>query len=257
MQSRLSIWFLAGVLTAPVMGQVKADSAAVWIAVGDSLTDRWDHKQASKAYMTALRYDPTNYEAMWKAGDQTTEVADAMPAKLKAEKESLFEWASTICRKAISIKPDDWEGHFRLAVAQGRLALFRGGKEKIKLANIVKVQADSAVALNPKADLAYHVLGRWHQDLANLSGTLKFFAKILFGGVPPGSNEESVAMFKKAIEINPNHIEHYLELARTYKFMDRKDLMKEPLEKVLSLPNVEEKDPGFKKEAEEMLKDIR
>ena len=85
----------------------------------------------------------------------------------------------------------------------------------------------------------------------------KFFAKILFGGVPPGSNEESVAMFKKAIEINPNHIEHYLELARTYKFMDRKDLMKEPLEKVLALPNMEEKDPGFKKEAEEMLKDLK
>jgi len=54
-------------------------------------------------------------------------------------------------------------------------------------------------------------------------------------------------MFKKAIDINPNHIEHYLELARTYEFMDREDLMKEPLQKVLALSNVEEKDPGFKR----------
>jgi tetratricopeptide (TPR) repeat protein len=134
--------------------------------------------------------------------------------------------------------------------------LFRGGKEKINLSKEIKAEADTAVALNPQADLAYHVLGRWHQNLANLGGVLRFFAKVLYGGAPPGSNEEAVAMFKKAIEINPNHIEHYLELARTYEFMDREDLMKEPLQKVLALPNVEEKDPTFKKEAEEMLKDI-
>jgi tetratricopeptide (TPR) repeat protein len=74
--------------------------------------------------------------------------------------------------------------------------------------------------------------------------------------VPPASNEEAVTFFKRAIEIDPNHIEHYLELARTYEFMDKKELMREPLEKLLELPNVEEDDQKYKNEAGEMLKKL-
>jgi tetratricopeptide (TPR) repeat protein len=227
------------------------------MALGDSLKDKWDHAGAAAAYMKILEIEPNNYEALWKAGDQITEVADKLPAKEKAKKQADFMKAAGLCKKAIQVNPKDWEGHFRLSVASGRLALFLGGKEKINMSKAIKAEADTAVMLNPKADLAYHVLGRWHQNLANLSGFLKFFAKLLYGGVPPGTNEESVAMFKKAIELDPNHCEHYLELARTYQFMGKKDLMREPLDKVLSLPNKDEDDPLYKKEAQEMLAKLK
>ena len=240
----------------PLFAQVGiADSVVKYITLGDALSAKRDHEGASNAYLTAINFDPNNYEAHYKAGDEYTEIADRLD--LKHQKESYFVQARTLCEKAIEINPDGWEGHFRLSVALGRLAIFRGGKEKIKLSKMVKAEADKAVELNPNADLAYHVLGRWHQNLANLSSILKLFAKVLYGGVPPGSNEESVAMFKKAIEINPNHIEHHLELARTYKYMGEKELMREPLEKVLSLPAVEEDDPKFKEEAKEMLKKLK
>lgn len=242
----------------PVLAQEGvADSVAKYMALGDALADKWDHKEAAIAYSKVVKFDPENYEALWKLGDEYTELSDKLPDKDKSQKESYFEQARKHCERAIEVNPDGWEGHFRLSVALGRLALFRGGKEKIRLSKKVKAEADTAVALNPEADLAYHVLGRWHQNLANLSSVLKFFAKVLYGGVPPGTNEEAVAMFKKAIEIDPEHIEHYLELARTYKFMGQKELMREPLEKVLELPAVEEDDPEFKKEAEEMLKKLK
>jgi tetratricopeptide (TPR) repeat protein len=234
-----------------------SDPVAQAMALGDSLENKWDHAAAAAAYAKALEINPNLYEALWKAGDQYTEVADKLPAKEKAQKEATFLKASELCRKAIQANRNGWEGHFRLSVALGRLALFRGGKEKINMSKEIKAEADTAIVLNPQADLAYHVLGRWHQNLANLSGFLKFFAKILYGGVPPGSNDESVAMFKKAIEIDPNHIEHHLELARTYQFMGKKDLMREPLERVLSLPNVEEDDPQFKTEAQAMLAKLK
>ncbi|HEX9934877.1 MAG TPA: tetratricopeptide repeat protein [bacterium] len=232
-------------------------TVAECIALGDSLKDKWDHAGAAAAYMKALEIEPNNYEALWNTGDQITEVADKLPAKEKAAKKTEFLKAADLCKKAILANPNGWEGHFRLSVAEGRLALFLGGKEKINMSKAIKAEADTAVILNPNADLAYHVLGRWHQNLANLSGFLKFFAKILYGGVPPGSNEESVAMFKKAIEIDPNHVEHYLELARTYQFMGRKDMMREPLEKALSLPDKEEDDPQFKNEARAMLAKLK
>ena len=96
-----------------------------------------------------------------------------------------------------------------------------------------------------------------HQNLANLGGFLKFFAKVLYGGVPPGSNEESAVAFKRAIEIDPNHIEHHLELARTYKYMGEKELAQQSLQTVLELPNIDEDDPQFKEEAKELLKKIK
>jgi tetratricopeptide (TPR) repeat protein len=227
------------------------------MALGDSLAKKWDHAGAAAAYEKALEINPSSYRAAWKAGDETTEFANKLPAKDKAGKEAAFEKARQLCVRAIQIDRQEYEGHFRLAVALGRLALFRGGKQKINLAKQVKAEADTAVALNPNADLAWHLIGRWHQDLANLGWALRAVAKIIFGGIPPGSNDEAVAAFKKAISLNPNHIEHYLELARTYKLMGKKELMKAPLEKLLTLPDVEEDDPDFKAEAREMLAKLK
>ena len=240
----------------PVLAQEGiADSVAKYMALGDALAAKWDHQGAADAYLAVTYFDPDNYEALWKAGDEYTEIADRLEAK--HQKESYFTQARILCERAIKSNPEGYEGHFRLSVALGRLALFKGGKEKVKLSKMIKAEVDTAIILNPQGDLAYHVLGRWHQNLANLSGMLKFFAKVLYGGVPPGTNDEALAAFKKAIEISPDHIEHHLELARTYEFMDKKELMREPLEKVLELPNVEERDPEFKKEAEKMLKKLK
>jgi len=234
-----------------------ADSHEATLALADSLRDAWDHEGAAEAYLKILEKDSTNYEVLWKAADEITEVANKVPEKEKEKKEELFAQANALCDRAIAVDPYGWEGHFYKSVALGRLALFRGGKEKINMSKEIKVEVDRAIQLNPEADLAYHVLGRWHQNLANLSWLLKAAAKVIYGGVPPGSNEEAVKAFKKAIALNPTHIEHHLELGRTYKLMGKKDLAVIPLETVLKLPDSDEDDEAFKKEAEELLKKVK
>jgi tetratricopeptide (TPR) repeat protein len=230
-----SVWIV--LLFVPVL-LLQAQSIESCLSLGDSLKDKWDHDGAAKAYLEAVGLDSNHYIALWNAADEVTEMANALPETEKDQKEELFARANALATRAIEVNPDGWEGHFYKAVALGRLALFRGGKEKINLSKAIKVETDKAIELNPNADLAYHVLGRWHQNLANLSWVLRAAAKVMYGGVPPGSNEESVAAFEKAISIDPNHIEHYLELARTYEFMGKKELMREPLEKVLALPSI-------------------
>ncbi|NQT25159.1 hypothetical protein HQ585_07385 [candidate division KSB1 bacterium] len=233
------------------------DTPCANIVLGDSLSEKWDHEGAAKAYLKAIEEDSTNYEAFWKAADEVTEVANDISDKEKDKKEELYAKADALCDKAIAVDPYGWEGHFYKSVAGGRLALFLGGKKKINMSKQIKVEVDRAITLNPEADLAYHVLGRWHQNLANLSWMLRAAAKVIYGGVPPGSNEEAVDAFKKAIAIDPLHIEHHLELGRTYKMMGKKDLAVIPLETVLKLPNTDEDDDAFKKEAEELLKKVK
>ena len=243
--------------TIQIMEVHQPDPVAKIIALGDSLKEVWDHSGAADAYLKALELDSANYEAAWKSGREITEVANQLSPKMKDEKEIKFTKAVALCEQAIALNESGWEGHFHLSVALGRLALFRGGKKKINMSKRIKAEADTAIILNPEADLAYHVVGRWHQNLANLGGFLKFFAKVLYGGVPPGSNEESAVAFKRAIEIDPNHIEHHLELARTYKYMGEKELAQQSLQTVLELPNIDEDDPQFKEEAKELLKKIK
>jgi tetratricopeptide (TPR) repeat protein len=249
--------FLFGLLALAAGAAFAQSMVAEDMARGDALKDKWDHAGAVAAYMKVLEVEPNNYEALWKAGDQVTEVADKMPAGQKAAKQAEFQKAADLCKKAIQVNRSGSEGHLKLAVASGRLALFLGGKQKINMSKAIKAEVDTAIVLDPTDDISYHVLGRWHQNLANLSGVLRFFAKVLYGGVPPGSNDEAVSAFKKAIEIDPTYIEHYLELARTYQFMGKKDLMREPLEKLLALPSTEEDDPQYKKEAQEMLAKLK
>lgn len=236
--------------------EIGPPTVADLIAKGDDLKDQGDHEMATLAYLDALKIDHNNYEAAWKAGDQYTDFADDIPENEKARKEMYFEKAREMCEKAIVINPQGYEGHFRLAVALGRLALFRGGKQKIELSKQIKVEADKALELDQSDDGVYHLLGRWNQNLANLSPILKFFAKALYGGVPPGSNEEAMKHFQKAIEIDPEHIEHHLELGRTYKFMGEKELARASLEKAISLPPIEIDDPEYQEEAKELLKKL-
>ena len=226
------------------------------IARGDSLADQWDYRGAAIAYSKALAIDSASYEAQWKTGDMYTELADALDEDKKDQKERYFEEAARHCEKAVELNPDGWEGHLKLSVVYGRLGLFRGGKEKVKLGQKVRTEAEKALELNPSTDIAMHVLGRWHQNIADLSGLLKFFAKTFFGEELKGSFEESAEWFKKAIEINPTHIEHYYQLAVTYEMMGKEEKMKEPLEKVLSLEAVKQGDEELKEKAKQMLKDL-
>ncbi len=236
---------------------LEVDSVQIYMALADEYAEKWDHENAINYYLKVLGIDSTNYRAHWKAGDEYCELANNLPEDQELQKETNFEKARIYSQKAIDLNPEGFDGHLKLSASLGRLALFRGGKEKIKLSKLVKSEAEKALELNPESNIANHILGAWQQNVANLSGLLKFFAKVFFGEKLVGSNEEAVKYFKRAIEIDPNHIEHYLELAKTYEYMDEEELMKESLQKVLELPAVEEDDPEFKEEAEEMLKDLK
>jgi len=233
------------------------DSAQIYMDLADEYAEKWDHENAIENYLKVLKFDSTNYKAHWKLGDEYTEMAKNLPEDQEDKKEELFEKARLYSEKAIEINPDGFEGHLKLSTALGRLALFQGGKEKVKLSKKVKEEAEKALELNPESNIANHILGAWQQNVANLSGFLKFFAKVFFGEKLVGSNEEAVKYFKRAIELDPNHIEHYLELAKTYEYMNEDELQKEALQKVIKLPAVEEDDPEFKQEAKEMLEDLK
>ncbi len=206
----------------------------------------------------ALDAEPGNYILLWKLADNITEWARIESENAtKDESESRYMEAVGFARQAVEVEAGDAEGWYQLGKALGRLALFRGGKEKVNMSKEIKEVFEHAIQLDSQHADALHGLARWHREVANLGFVLKAAAKIVFGGLPPASNEESVALFLRAIAIDPQNCAHHLELGKTYLEMREKEMAAEEFETVLSLPVSDPDDPEWKAEAEELLGKIR
>jgi hypothetical protein len=110
-----------------------------------------------------------------------------------------------------------------------------------------------SIALDPNDDYAWHVLGRWHFGVANVNAMLRTLAKVVYGGIPPASNEEAARHLKKASDLAPQRIIHHSELARIYTIMGQHDLAAKEWKAVLALPAVDKEDEADKREARAAL----
>jgi tetratricopeptide (TPR) repeat protein len=223
---------------------------------GKAAESAFDFQAAHAIYAAAVAKDSTSYELWWRlahtAGDRG---ARAEYDNDKPKAEAAYAEAMKAARKATALAPGAWEGHFELASSVGRYALFQGGKTKIELSKEVKAEADRAIALNPQADRAYHVLARWNRGIAELSFFEKTAAKMVYGGVPEGATmNNAVTLFEKAIALNPDYANHHLELGRTYLALGLKDKARAELEKAIACPQMSPFDPEYKADAQVLLR---
>jgi tetratricopeptide (TPR) repeat protein len=224
------------------------------VALGDSLYARFDNPAALNAYLEVLKINPDHYEANWKASRAYSDVGETLEG---TNRSAYFKKSELHARQAIKTDSTGSKGHLHLSIALGRVALDASAKERIQYSKEIKKEVDLAIQYDPKDDIAYHVLGRWHRKLANLSWVEKTFANIFLGGVPKeASNENAAISFLKASEINPIHINHYLELGMTYELMGEKEKARTAYQKCLDLPKSDSDDDTYKKEAAEKLKKL-
>jgi tetratricopeptide (TPR) repeat protein len=231
---------------------VEGGSSRDLILHGDAAYKKFDNKAALEFFKKALETDPKNYEAAWKLARAYVDVGEKLSDK--KERRSHYERGYEYAKRAVEINSNGSKGHLFLSIAIGRVALDAGAKERVKLSKEVKSEADKALAIDPEDDAGWHVLGIWHRRLSSLSWIEKNFANMFLGGVPKeASMENAVDCFKRAIQLNPSHINHHLELAITYEKMGEKDLAVAAYNKVLELPIRDADDEDHKKEAEARL----
>lgn len=168
---------------------------------------------------------------------------------------SMYSKALDAAQSAVDADSMNAYAHLSLAIAEGRVALTAGTKEKIQRSRAVKAHADRAIELDPDLSSAYHVRARWNREVADLGFFSRAIVRTVYGGLPEASFEQSVKDFKTAIE-KEDTIVHHIELARTYLKMDREEDAKKQLELLLTMENDDPDDPRHKKEAQEMLGDL-
>jgi tetratricopeptide (TPR) repeat protein len=217
--------------------------------------DAQERKHQTRAALTIFRQaeqiEPGNIGVLLRIAKQYSDLVETTKPEsiAKAMAEKSLEYG----RRAIEIDPKSAKAHLTLAVCYGKLTDFVGNKTKVEYSRLIRDETVKSIALDPTDDFAWHVLGRWNHGVANVSGMLRAMARVVYGGLPPASNEEAVRCMKKACELAPQRIIHRSELARIYEGMKERELAMKEWQTVLTMQAVDSGDEGEKRVAREAL----
>ncbi len=227
-----------------LLGAVTGARAQQDIAAGDAALAKFDLPSALNAYRAAHAKSPDDYEATWKLARALCD--EATLSKDSGEQKQCCVEAEQLARAAVKLKPDDSKGHTYLAIAVGKLALYEGGKRKVELASEVKKEAERAIKLNDKEDLAWHVLGVWNREMAELNWILRKFAELIYGKFPAASLDDAVKDLRRAVELAPDVIPHHVELGLTLISAGNRTEANEQFGKALDMPKTWVTDDYYK-----------
>lgn len=229
----------------------RAQSANDLIGRGDAFDVEFQAAKALQCYLPAEKLEPENVRLLVRVARQYRHLmSDATTSEDKLRFGSI---ALDYAKRAAALAPNDSEAQLSPAITYGKMLPFQGKREQTEASARIKVGADKAIKLDPCNDLAWHVLGRWHQGLANVGVIKRTLGQLLYGKLPATTNEEAVKCFEKAIAINSDRLRHYIELGRTYAQMGRTADARKFIEKGLAMPDMEHDDPELKQRGRETL----
>lgn len=208
---------------------------------------------AFQKFQEALSLQPDNLIALCKSSELCSRIGRRQPTK--KQRDQYYQNARQFAMKALQLYPNDSEANVVMAIALGRWSMSRGGKEKIQAAKDIKKHVEASIRSNPRNFKAWHVLGRWHYEIAGLSFIERSAVKIMYGGLPDASLREAIACFEIANNIETNFMLNHFELARAYHKNDEDAKARASLQKVLSLPIETEDDASIKADAQKLLKE--
>jgi tetratricopeptide (TPR) repeat protein len=227
----------------------------------DALYVAFKPQEALKPLLRVLELEPNNQEALAKVARVYIEFGDIIAETEPGWEEKRFQQyrvAEDYARKAVKADPNNTWGHFYLAASLGKIAAHSSVNKQIDLADEIRSAVEKSIACDPQNGFAYHVYGVWHRRMAEVGKTSRFLASAFLGrSVPQGNLKSSVEYFQKAIGLNPTVISHHLELGKTYIAMGKWDLARAALKSSLVQPVQFSDDPKHKKEAEELLREIK
>ena len=228
-----------------------AESADRLIDKAKAFERKFQADEALPLYLSAEKVEPKNPDLLVRIARQyrylMTDASDTQ------EKLRLGRLALDYSNRAAECGPKDCDAQLAPAITLGKMLPYLPQKEQVSASPKIKEAVDKALAIDPRNDNAWHILGRWNRVLAEISGAKRMLAGLIYGQLPKGSYEDAEAAMKKAIALNPNRLMHYIELGRIYSQMGKKDEAREMINKGLGMPNAEKDDPETKERGRETL----
>lgn len=221
----------------------------------DSLYDQFKEKEALELYKKVLKNNPDDYKALWRTSFLYSRIGNRLDDK--SDQKEYFNRAINLAEHALAVDSTDTQSNFVMAVAMGRKALISGASDRVAASRAIKKYADRAIKYDSTNAGAWHVLGRWHFKVDNLSWIERAAANTLFGGIPDASTKKAAEAIEKAISLDDDYILYYLDLAKVYEELGRDKEAISTCETALDKPNLTPDDPKLKEECRDLIDDLR
>lgn len=233
----------------------RAQSADGLMETGDVLALKFQSGEALKDYLAAEKLAPKNVRLLVRISREYRHLMSDV-AKTE-EKLRLGGIAVDYGKRAAALGPNDSEAQLAVAISYGKLQPLVSTKEKLESARIIKSEADKAIKLDPRSDLAWHVLGRWNTGFAEITSVKRTWAELLYGKLPVTTYEDAAKCFEKASELKPDRLIHYIELGQVYSRMGRTADARRVITKGLAMNETEKDDHEAKQRGRETLAKLR
>lgn len=209
--------------------------------------------RALALYDSVLTTSPDSAAVLWRMARAWNCIADTAAPERKF---ILYKQAESFAKRSIRADSTISQAHAWLAAAIGNIAMFEGGKTKVRLCRVIKREVDVAIELDTCNDVAYSILGSFYKAIGDVSWLEKQLAAIFLGGLPDGGYKESEVAFRRAIELAPDVIRNHYELAKVYMCEDRNSEALKEFRRALSFPAVIGFDLEMRASAEELIKEL-
>ena len=239
--------------------RVNAQSVDALLEEGEKYYKQFNNEKALEVFKKAEKIDANNAEVLWKLSRTYVDIADRMPTSTSEQEDAqlaVFQKALDYADKSVKQKPDQSAGFLRRAIANGKIALFKGVFSVAGVVNSVRADVEKAIQLGNGGNfiqgVAHYVLGRTH---AKTSEKWKPARSIL--GLGWADNEIALTEYKKAIEIYPGYMMFYVDYADSLIREDDYKTAREMLNKALTCQFQHQDDEKRLAEAKKTLNDIK
>lgn len=227
---------------------------------GDNYLDsEFNNQKALETLQAADKKFPNNWEVYWRLSRTYVYIAEKMPDNSSENKDAqlaVYQKAYDYADKAVKLAPDKSVTYVRRAVANGRIALFKGVFSVSGIVNAVKADCQKAISLgnggNYVQGLAHYVLARTNDKVSE-----KWAPARSVIGLGWASMDNALKEYNTAINICPGYRMFYLDYAKAYIKEDEYAKAKEMLKKVIASPKHDENDDEQLAEAKSLLEKIK
>ncbi len=257
---RTNLLFFTIVIAFLLPSFISAQNVEDLIKQGDEFAEeKFDNQKALEKYLQADKISPKNWDVLWRISRAYVDITEHMPSSTDEQKDAQlakYETALDYADRAIKLAPDKSVTYLRRAIANGRIALFKGVFSVIGIVNSVKSDLEKAIKLgnggNEIQATSHYVLGRTHAKVCEKAYLIRLPLGLGWGDIEIAEKE-----YKKAIELRPNYRMFYMDLAKLYLDDDEYDKAREYLNKVEKSPKQDEDDDKLLSEAKSLLNQIK
>lgn len=233
-----------------------AQDINVLLKEADNLEKQLKEPEALEKYKQVLLQNPVQLKALVKAAELNVALGNRQTDK--NSKRLYYETALSFANRAFMADSNQADASYTMSMASGKMTDVETENRKIvAYVKDVKKYADRALSINPNHARANYTLGKWHYEMANLSGIKKIAVKLFYGGLPEGNLDDAITYMEKCRSLEPYFVSNYLDLAKAYKDNRRPAQAIEVLNRLVKLPTRSTDDIASKAEGSKLLESMQ